>query len=38
MFQQRIDKIFKDLLNIVDIAEDILIVDYDDNGRDHEKP
>ena len=36
MFQQKNDEIFKGLQNIFGIADDILIVGYQD-GRDHEK-
>ena len=35
IFQQKIDKIFKDVFCI---ADDILIVWYDADGRDHDKP
>ena len=34
---QKIDEIFKDLMDVFGIAEDILIVGYDTNGRDHDK-
>ena len=30
-------KIFKELPNVFSIADDILIVGYDDNGRDHNR-
>ena len=34
-FQQMIDKMFKDLLNILGTADDILFVGYDADGKDH---
>ena len=37
MIQQEHCEIFKGLSNIFDIADDILIVGYNGNGRDHEK-
>ena len=37
MFQQKNDKIFKDPLNVLGIAYDILLVCYDASGRDHDK-
>ena len=37
MFQQKIDEIFNDMPNMFVIADDILVVGYDDNGRDHDK-
>ena len=37
MFQQKIDEIFKDLPNVFGITDDILVVGYDANGRDHDK-
>ena len=36
-FQQKIDKIFKDLSNVFGIADDILFVGYDVDSRDHDK-
>ena len=33
MFQQKIDEIFKDLLNVFGIADDILIVGYEVDGK-----
>ena len=36
MFQRKIDKIFKDLLNVFDITDDILAVGYDVDGKDHD--
>ena len=35
MFHSKIDEIFKDLPNVFGIAEDILLVEYDANKRDH---
>ena len=35
-FQTKIDEIFKELPNVFGIADDILIVGYDDNDRDHD--
>ena len=37
MFQQKIDEIFKDLQNKLGILDDILVVGYDSNGKDHDK-
>ena len=37
MFQWKIDEIFKDLPNVFGIADDMLIVDYDADGRDHDR-
>ena len=34
MFQKKTDKIFKDLPNVFSIANDILMIGYDD-GKDH---
>ena len=36
MFQRKIFKIFKELPSMFGIANDILVVAYDDNGRDHD--
>ena len=36
MFQRKIDEIFKDLLNVFGIADDILVVGYDADGKDHD--
>ena len=36
MFQRKIDEIFKDLPNVFGIADDILAVGYDDDGKDHD--
>ena len=37
MFQRKIDKIFKDLHNVFGIADDILVVVYDWDGKDHDE-
>ena len=37
MFQQKINEIFKDLPSVSGIADDILVVGYDVDGRDHDK-
>ena len=37
MFQQKIDEISKDVPNVFGIADDILIVGYNADGRDHDK-
>ena len=37
MFQQKIDEIFNDMPNVFGIADDILVVGYDNDGRDHYK-
>ena len=37
MFQQKIDEIFNDMPNVFGIADDILVVGYEDNGRDHDE-
>ena len=36
MFQRAIDEIFKDLPNVYGIADDILVVGYDIDGKDHD--
>ena len=36
MFQRKIDEIFKDLPNVFGIAEDILVVGYDIDGKEHD--
>ena len=36
MFQCKIDEILKDLPDVFGIADDILVVGYDSNGRDHD--
>ena len=35
MSQHKIDEIFNDMSNMFGIADDILVVGYNDNGRDH---
>ena len=35
--QQKIDEIFKDLPNVFAMADDILIIGYDADGRDHDR-
>ena len=35
MFQQKIDEFFNDMPNVFGIADDILVVGYEDDGRDH---
>ena len=37
MFQRKIDKIFKELRNVFGIADDILVVGYDNDGKDHDE-
>ena len=37
MFQRKIDEIFNDMPNVFGIADDILVVGYEDDGRDHDK-
>ena len=37
MFQQKIDKTFKDLINVFGIADNILNVGYDADGWDHDR-
>ena len=34
MFQQQNDEIFKDLPDVLGTADDILVVDYDNDGKD----
>ena len=36
MFQCKIDEIFSDMPNIFGIADDILVIGYNDNGTDHD--
>ena len=36
MFQRKIDKIFKDLPNVFGFADNILVVGYDRDGKDHD--
>ena len=37
MFQRKIDKIFKDLPNVSGIMDDILVVGYEVDGKDHDE-
>ena len=37
MFQHKIDEIFNDMPNVFGIADDILVVGYEDNGMDHKE-
>ena len=37
MFQHKIDYIFKDIPTMFGIADDILVVSYDDDGSDHDR-
>ena len=37
MFQCKIDKIFNDMPNIFGIADDILVIGYDEDGTDHDE-
>ena len=37
MFQQKIDEIFNNMPNVFGTADDIMVVGYDDDGRDHDK-
>ena len=37
MFQGKFDKIFKDLPNIYSIADNILVVTYESDGKDHDE-
>ena len=36
IFQRKIDEIFKELPNVFDIADDILVVGYDVDGKGHD--
>ena len=36
MFQRKTDDIFKDLRNVLGIEDDILVVGYDCDGKDHD--
>ena len=36
MFQCEIDEIFSDMPNVFGIADDILVIGYDENGADHD--
>ena len=37
MFQRKIDSIFKELPNVLCIVDDILVVGYETDGKDHDK-
>ena len=37
MVQRKIDEIFKDILNVFGIADDILVAGYEADGKDHDK-
>ena len=37
MLQQKIDEVFNDMPNVFGIANDILVVGYEDDGRDHDE-
>ena len=37
MFQRKINKIFKDMPNVFGIVDDILVAEYEADGRDHDK-
>ena len=37
MFQRNIEKIFKDVSDVSDIADDILVVGYDRDGKDQDQ-
>ena len=37
MFQHKIDKIFNDMPNVFGIANDILVIGYDKDRRDHDE-
>ena len=37
MFQHKIDKIFNDMPNVFGIADDILVIGYDEDGTDHDE-
>ena len=37
MFQHKVNEIFKDLPNVFGIADDILVVEYDIDGKDHDE-
>ena len=36
MFQHKIDEIFSDMPDKFGIADDILVIGYDENGADHD--
>ena len=37
MFQCKIDETFNDMPNVFGIADDILVIGYDEDGTDHDK-
>ena len=37
MFQRKIDESFNDMPNVFGITDDILVVGYEDNDKDHNK-
>ena len=37
MFQCKIGEIFNDMPNVFRIADDILVIGYDNDGKDHNK-
>ena len=37
MFQNKMDKIFNDIPNVFCIADDILVIEYDEDRKDHDK-
>ena len=37
VFQRKIDEIFKDMPNVFGIADDILVMGYEADGRDHDE-
>ena len=37
MFQHKIDEIFNDMPNVFGTADDILVIGYDKDGKDHDK-
>ena len=37
MFQHKIDEIFNDMPNIFGIADDVLVIGYDEDGADHDE-
>ena len=37
MFQYKIDEMFNDMPNVSGIADDILVIGYDNDGKDHDK-
>ena len=37
MFQHKIDEIFNDMPNVFGIADDILVIGYASDGKDHDE-